>query len=1026
MSHLATLEDTCNTGDERLNPRESQMKMAVHESVVKKVSESNPLFEAFGNAKTVRNDNSSRFGKFTKLHFDLEDRASAKANGRNVPGCSIAGGTFDTYLLEKARVVGHADGERTFHLFYQLLAAPGDEKVLYWTGLRDTTFDDFRYVGNSGCDEFDDGKDWEETRTALIDFGFEKGGEDSRLRTILRAVCAVLQLGNVAFGPDPSSDEGSLVSTPEELKKLSDVLGVPAREITAALTTRLIATAGETITVPLSPIAARDGCDALAKEIYSQVFEELVEAINRNMEPPPLASGDDASRRGWVSILDMFGFESFAVNRFEQLCINYANERIQNKYVMDTFLQLKEEYEEEGIDIYDFSKVDNSDVLHLIESPTGLIGVLNDECVRPKGSDESFVYKLKTIHKDSRRLKNDRLQRPHEFCVSHFAGDVKYDARNFISSNQDQLRKLLLDCASTSTNELISRRFKATIEASKKVQSNFRRRRAPTTLTTKFKGQLNVLMKDIQDARTRYIRCIKPNSEKLPLIMDHDMTMRQLASAGLVTAITVSRETFPSNMRYDVIWDRFSGLLPTRDHPPRHLSVEDKAKHLLSIMLKGKEKVVGGSVIGPYACGKTKVFFRSGSLEVLESVRSGLYSSKAKIIQRWYRSFLAERRREAMEALAILLQAQGRRMAAQKLYQSQRAGAINLQCFVRCALARALVKDMRRNKAATTIQSKWKARGQAHQLIRIKRAVDVIRRAMRNRKKKNNFTAAMAVVVEDAQWDRKMKVLQRKLDDPSSTSQSKDELLKQSSEMMRYLGGQLFDKRGELYKLKSDAKRRTQKSKHMETMAAARDAGLAANKLEVRKLQQENERLRAQVHECKSGTANLRLLLRKMQDAHDKSKKKYKEEYSVMQASYKREIDALKDQILSLRRDHANTLLKAAEKASQAEEKYRSEIIKLQGEIRRAEELHAEDLSNMMEALGTAHEFDTAERKGSDSGDLGELQKIVEIAGSLHRQTLGELKLILCDSCVANASIAINDLEENMEELLKRVSAVKV
>ena len=279
----------------------------------------------------------SRFGKLTMLHFIVESPEAAKAEGREVPNCKISGFTFETYLLEKSRVVSHVKGERTYHLFYQLLKAPEDEKVELWENLEGTTCDSFRFVGEPeihGTDGRTDAEAWSDTRDALSSLGFKPG---RGLKTLMRAVCCVLQLGNITFSIDPSDDEGAILSSTEELDKLCSLMGVfPATFRDALCLRQTKVPYGEDIVVRLTPASAKDGCDALAKEMYTQIFQTLTETINGITEPQ-----DSRSKMGRVSILDMFGFENFTVNRFEQFCINYANEKIQNKFVSDTFLLIR-------------------------------------------------------------------------------------------------------------------------------------------------------------------------------------------------------------------------------------------------------------------------------------------------------------------------------------------------------------------------------------------------------------------------------------------------------------------------------------------------------------------------------------------------------------------------------------------------------------------------------------------------------------------------------------------------------------
>eukprot|EP00957_Ditylum_brightwellii_P142083 10825443-Ditylum_brightwellii.AAC.1 len=232
----------------------------------------------------------------------------------------------------------------------------------------------------------------------------------------MRAICTVLQLGNLTIAKDPSDDDKCCITSQDELEKLAGLMGMDAEEVTKALTTRTVTAGKESYTVPMKVDESRDSIDAFAKEIYERVFDWLVRAINgATSAEHNYEDAADVAEFGLVGLLDIFGFESFKINRFEQLCINYANEKLQQKYTMDIFRSVQEEYEFEGIALGDVAFSDNSEVLKLIEGRMGLIAILNEECVRPKGNDASFVSKLKSVNSELSVLVSERLHRPTEF-----------------------------------------------------------------------------------------------------------------------------------------------------------------------------------------------------------------------------------------------------------------------------------------------------------------------------------------------------------------------------------------------------------------------------------------------------------------------------------------------------------------------------------------------------------------------------------------------------------------------------------
>lgn len=305
MSHLASVHSASEETDS-------------HHLVVQRVLDSHPLLEAFGNAKTIRNDNSSRFGKFIQMQFDVEDATTAAFSGRAVPNCALAGSKCETYLLEKSRVVGHEPNERTYHIFYQLLAA--ENKSDFWHGLAGKTNESFRYVGSTETLHIEgrtDAERWDRTIKALnlLDV------KDEKLRTLMRAVCVVMQLGNITFVEDPEDAEKSIITSKEELAALATLMDVPEEVLEKALTYRtVVAGKGESYPVPLKVERACDGCDAFAKEIYQQAFDWLVRQLNTvTCAEENYEDASDVEEYGLIGLLDIFGFESFEINRFEQV-----------------------------------------------------------------------------------------------------------------------------------------------------------------------------------------------------------------------------------------------------------------------------------------------------------------------------------------------------------------------------------------------------------------------------------------------------------------------------------------------------------------------------------------------------------------------------------------------------------------------------------------------------------------------------------------------------------------------------------
>jgi myosin-5 len=646
MNHIASVQRGMTTASDD----------TFSDPVVNRVLESNPLLEAFGNAKTRRNDNSSRFGKYTQLQFDQGDKSLRQFATKDGVTCKLAGSKCEVYLLEKNRVTYHDTAERTYHIFYQLIAAPDSTKASFWSGLKGSTNESFTYVGRTDTDTIEgmkDGDHFKKTVEVLKTIGIS----NDKLNTLFRAICCVLQLGNLSFMKDPKDDDRSVVRDKKEFAALGDVMGVTEKDLIACLTERTMKTRTESYKVPLNADASQEAADAFAKEIYSKTFLWLVRAINDATCAELNYKGGGGSEFGIIGLLDIFGFESFVRNRFEQLCINYCNEKLQAKFTEDIFRSVQEEYEYEGIPLDEIKYDDNTDVLDLIEGKAGLLNMLNEECVRPKGTDEAFVQKALAANKKSPCLIQSKINRK-EFGIHHYAGKVMYDSESFVFSNQDTLPTDLSDCALKSSNEILAQHLDndkcsnlaesgaVAPVSSKKGPQRAKSNLVAPTVWTKYKGQLLKLMTMLKQTNSRYIRCIKPNTFKKPYIMQHLSTIEQLRCAGVVAAVTLSRSAFPNRLENKTVRFKFSSMWDRSKYPSKGKNGMEPAEKLkgdcealLTCALKSLEETIDGKLVKAFVTGKTRSYFRMGALEFLEANRTKEMGSQVVSIQRYIRGW---------------------------------------------------------------------------------------------------------------------------------------------------------------------------------------------------------------------------------------------------------------------------------------------------------------------------------------------------------------------------------------------------
>lgn len=717
------------------------------------ILEANTILEAFGNAKTVRNDNSSRFGKFIQICFDSHYQ---------INGCII-----QDYLLEQSRITYQSVGERNYHVFYQLLSAGQmNQELRKKFHLMPANF--YNYLNKTQCYTIDGVNDcamFDSLRMAMSVLNMEQESCDG----LFSVLSAILWLGNLQFQCDEGGQNEQCHLTENDLeiiKIVADLLGVEKQMLEPIMLRRQINVRGTITEIPFKMHEARDNSNGMAKALYSRLFTWIVNFINASTNP-----GSDNTC--FLGVLDIFGFENFDMNSFEQLCINYANEKLHKFFNHHMFAMEQELYQREGIQFCDINYTDNTPCLELLERPPNcILRLLSEECRIPKGSDSTFIEKLHAEFSSTNPhpfyIKgNDRRNWSSEFSIRHFAGSVTYSVNGILKKNKDAQQSLLLDIIETSKNPLLrdlvnchgthqaknssfesysrSNSFKQnSIEASNKFEncraklysqksfctstsinstsptqvrressftseslqssskvmkySNNSTKSRPTVADT-FRNQLTSLVELLNSVDPWYVRCIKPNLEKSAVGYDDHQVLLQLRYLGMSDLIKIRREGYPIHLTKHQFVCRYRCLMlkHQRSNPsttPIGLDNGDLEDHCIRMMKYFD--------LNPndWKIGKTMVLLRANIYQPMEERRNILFIDMATLIQNSWRGYVERKRFVIMKLSAVRIQETFRAYRGKLLYQRKKRAALTIQAHVRGMFAREIANALREIKKA--------------------------------------------------------------------------------------------------------------------------------------------------------------------------------------------------------------------------------------------------------------------------------------------------------------------------------------
>ncbi|NWW18882.1 MYO15 protein, partial [Falcunculus frontatus] len=612
-----------------------------------------PLLESFGNAKTVRNDNSSRFGKFVEIF--LEDGL-------------ICGAITSQYLLEKSRVVFQAKSERNYHIFYEMLAGlPSQQRQRYCLQGAETYY----YLNQGGNCEIpgkDDAEDFRRLLNTMEVLNFSVDEQNS----IFRILSSVLHLGNVYFEKyETDCQEVATVVSATEIRTVAELLQVSPEGLQKAITFKVTETLREKIFTPLTVESAVDARDAIAKTLYSLLFGWLTDRINKLVYPRQEALS--------IAILDIYGFEDLTFNSFEQLCINYANEYLQFFFNRIVFQEEQEEYIREQIEWKEIPFSDNQPCIDLIsQKPYGILRILDDQSCFPQATDHTFLQKCHYHHGTNPLYTKPKMPLP-EFTIKHYAGKVTYQVHKFLDKNYDQVRQDVLDLFISSRTKVVANLFFGHAQVMARQRSLIRRSSTRTrrykapTVAARFQQSLLELVEKMERCNPFFVRCLKPNNKKEPGLFEADVVRTQLRYSGILETIRIRKEGFPIRIPFLVFIDRCLGAagwaLPSQYSPRRGLGSSDA----LGVVAK-----VGSSQ--PHPC--SQLFLKEQLYQALESKRARAHHLAALTLQRYARTFFIKRRFRSLRRKIVLLQTRARGYLARQRYRRMRRTLIKFRSLV--------------------------------------------------------------------------------------------------------------------------------------------------------------------------------------------------------------------------------------------------------------------------------------------------------------------------------------------------------
>ncbi|XP_037539495.1 unconventional myosin-Vc [Nematolebias whitei] len=887
-----------------------------------KVLASNPITEAIGNAKTTRNDNSSRFGKYTEIGFDRKYR--------------IIGANMRTYLLEKSRVVFQAENERNYHIFYQLCSCAD---LVEFKNLRLLSADKFRYTcmgGDITIEGVVDKKDMEETRRTFSLLGLKEDFQSD----VFKVLAAILHLGNVEIRSS-GDDKSSVPSNDPHLAVFCDLLGVKAEELVRWLCHRRIVLVAEAVVKPVPKERAVNARDALAKQLYAHLFDCIINRINAALQVP-------GKQHAFMGVLDIYGFETFDINSFEQFCINYANEKLQQQFNLHVFKLEQEEYMKEDIPWTLIDFYDNQPVIDLIEAKMGILDLLDEECLFPQGTDQSWLQKLYNYLDANPLFEKPRLSNE-AFVIQHFADKVEYQCRGFLEKNRDALYEELVNTMGTSKFLFLRDFFQEKEQNttnSKGVKVKPARpslkpanKQLRTSVGNKFCSSLSLLMETLNATTPHYVRCIKPNDEKRPFEYDSGRVVQQLRACGVLETIRISAQSYPSRWTYIEFYSRYSILMSHEE-----ANLRDKKQTCKNVL----QKLIQDS--NQYKFGRTKIFFRAGQVAYLEKLRLDRLRAACVTIQKHLRGWSHRRRylrvreaaiiiqqyirgkrtiRKTVSAVmlkqgwaALVIQRHWRGYRMRQVFQVVRLASITIQAFTRGWMARKRYKKMMEEHKALVLQKyarAWLARRRFQTMRRLVLNVQLSYRVQQLRKK------------IDEQNKENRGLMERLTSLANSNSQTVERLQSLEAQLTK------------LTTQKASLEEKERKAKEEASLTIAR----LQKEIEALSLEKQNleKKFDVSIKEAKESFDQIKRNLLDEKENEARLRKIAENNTEIQRQDHEKELETLKEEIKRLKEDRVS-LQRKMEEGAQVNSELQEQVVQLTKHVKVIPELRR-DLNNM-------------------------------------------------------------------------------